>query len=88
MSKKRYTYTTRLITDKKVYCKYYILDNETLLNTEQIVTILNVQNDYIDYVTKERNLAYSKLEELEKENEILRNTYLKIPKGIRDVWKE
>lgn len=72
MTEKRYTYITRLITDRKGYYKDYILDNETLLNTEQIVTILNVQNDYIDYVTKERNLAYSKLKELEKENEKLK----------------
>lgn len=41
--------------------------------------MLNIQNDYIDYVTKERNLAYSELDnykekilELEKENEILK----------------
>lgn len=72
MSDKRYTYITRIITDKKAYSKYYILDNETLLNTEQVVRILNVQNDYIDYVTKERNVAYSKLDKLEKENEKLR----------------
>ena len=72
MTEKRYTYITRIITDRKGYCKDYILDNETLLNTEQIVTILNIQNDYIDYVTKERNLAYSKLKELEKENEKLK----------------
>lgn len=51
------------------------MDNETLLCTEQIVAILNAQNDYIDYVTKERNIAYNKLEnykekilELQKEN--------------------
>ena len=56
------------------------MDNETLLNIEQAVGILNAQNDYIDYMTKERNLAYSELDnykekilELEKENEILRN---------------
>lgn len=75
VNEKRFTYTTRLITDKKAYYKYYILDNETLLCTEQIVAILNAQNDYIDYVTKERNIAYNKLEnykekilELQKEN--------------------
>lgn len=72
---KRFTYTTRLITDKKAYYKYYILDNKTLLNIEQTVAMLNIQNDYIDYVTKERNLAYNKLNdckekilELQKEN--------------------
>ena len=79
MSEKRFTYTTRLITDKKAYYKYYILDNETLLNMEQTVAILNIQNDYIDCITKERNLAYRELDnykekvlELKKENEILK----------------
>ena len=79
MTEKRFTYTTRIITDKKGYCKDYIWDNETLLNTEQIVAILNEQKDYIDYVTKERNIACNKLDnykekiwELEKENDTLR----------------
>lgn len=74
MTEKRFTYTTRVITDKKGYSKDYIFDNETLLHTEQIVAILNAQADYIDYVTKERNLACNKLDnykekvwELEKE---------------------
>ena len=31
MSEKRFTYTTRIITDKKGYRKDYIWDKETLL---------------------------------------------------------
>lgn len=62
MSEKRFTYTTKIITDKKGYRKDYIWSNETLLNTEQIVAILNAQDEYIDYVTKERNLACNKLD--------------------------
>lgn len=52
---------------------------ETLLNMEQTVAILNIQNDYIDCIIKERNLAYrelynykEKVLELKKENEILK----------------
>lgn len=33
-------------------------------------------------------LSYVSCDEIKKQNEILRNAYLKIPKGIRDVWKE
>ena len=62
MNEKRFTYTTRIISDKKAYYKDYILDKETLLNTEQIVAILNAQDDYINYVTKERNIACNKLD--------------------------
>ena len=79
MTEKRFTYTTRIISDKKAYRKDYILDKETLLNTEQIVAILNTQNDYINYVTKERNIAYNKLDKLNDENKTLKkeNEYLR-----------
>ena len=72
MSEKRFIYTTRIITDKKGCCKDYIWDKGTLLHTGQVVAILNAQADYIDYVTKERNLACNKLDKLNDENKTLK----------------
>ena len=85
MSEKRFTYTTRIITDKKAYSKDYILDKETLLHTEQIVAILNQQDEYINYVTKERNLACNQLDnvydELDKALNVLEEIYEDYPKN-------
>ena len=87
MTEKRFTYTTMIITDKKGYCKDYIWDNETLLNTEQIVAILNAQDDYIDYVTKERNIAYNKLDKLNDENKTLKEENEQLKKQLEHYAK-
>ena len=87
MTEKRFTYTTMIITDKKGYCKDYIWDNETLLNTEQIVAILNAQDDYIDYVTKERNIAYNKLDKLNDENKTLKEENEQLKKQVEHYAK-
>ena len=46
-----------------------------------IIDLLNEQDEKINELKKEN-------ERLNNEIELLRNDYLKIPKGIRDVWKE
>ena len=86
MNEKRFTYTTRIISDKKAYYKDYILDKETLLNTEQIVRILNAQADYINYVTKERNLACNKLDKQQATIQSLQNEIDELKKDI-DIYK-
>lgn len=88
MSEKRFTYTTRIITDKKGYCKDYIWDDGTVLNTEQIVRILNAQADYIDYVTKERNLACNKLDKLNDENKTLKKENEWLRKELKGLNKK
>lgn len=75
----------------------YITDNGERLSEMEIVDLLNEQQDIIqqkDNQIKQLNLAiddllsYVSCDEIKKQNEILKKAYLKIPKGIRDVWKE
>ena len=88
MTEKRFTYSTRIITDTKGYCKDYIWDKGTLLHTEQIVAILNAQDDYIDYVTKERNLACNKLDKLNDENKTLKKENEWLRKELKGLNKK
>ena len=85
MSEKRFTYTTTIITDKKGYRKDYIWSNKTLLHTEQIVGILNEQDEYIDYVTKERNLACNKLDNYKEKIREQQATITKQDEEIRKL---
>ena len=88
MSEKRFIYTTRIITDKKGCCKDYIWDKGTLLHTGQVVAILNAQADYIDYVTKERNLACNKLDKLNDENKTLKKENEWLRKELKGLNKK
>ena len=62
---------------------YTIIDRKygRKLQMYEIIDLLNKQDERINEL-KEEN------ERLNNEIELLRNEYLKIPKGIRDVWKE
>lgn len=62
---------------------YTIIDRKygRKLQMYEIIDLLNKQDERINEL-KEEN------ERLNNEIELLRNDYLKIPKGIRDVWKE
>ena len=62
---------------------YTIIDRKygRKLQMYEIIDLLNEQDERINEL-KEEN------ERLNNEIELLRNDYLKIPKGIRDVWKE
>ena len=62
---------------------YTIIDRKygRKLQMYEIINLLNKQDERINEL-KEEN------ERLNNEIELLRNDYLKIPKGIRDVWKE
>lgn len=62
---------------------YTIIDRKygRKLQMYEIIDLLNEQDEKINEL-KEEN------ERLNNEIELLRNDYLKIPKGIRDVWKE
>ena len=54
---------------------------EKQYNIVEQIDLLNEQDEKINELKKEN-------ERLNNEIELLRNDYLKIPKGIRDVWKE
>lgn len=62
---------------------YTIIDRKygRKLQMYEIIDLLNKQDERINEL-KEEN------ERLNNEIKLLRNDYLKIPKGIRDVWKE
>ena len=62
---------------------YTIIDRKygRKLQMYEIIDLLNKQDERINELKKEN-------ERLNNEIELLRNDYLKIPKGIRDVWKE
>lgn len=62
---------------------YTIIDRKygRKLQMYEIIDLLNEQDEKINELKKEN-------ERLNNEIELLRNDYLKIPKGIRDVWKE
>ena len=62
---------------------YTIIDRKygRKLQMYEIIDLLNKQDEKINEL-KEEN------ERLNNEIELLKNDYLKIPKGIRDVWKE
>lgn len=88
--KKKYLYEHSMFWECNDGCKCQILEDD-------VVDLLNKQQDIIqqkDNQIKQMNLAiddllsYVSCDEIKKQNEILRNAYLKIPKGIRDVWKE
>ena len=62
---------------------YTIIDRKygRKLQMYEIINLLNEQDEKINELKKEN-------ERLNNEIKLLRNDYLKIPKGIRDVWKE
>lgn len=87
---KKYLYEYSMFWECNDGCKCQILEDD-------VVDLLNKQQDIIqqkDNQIKQLNLviddllSYVSCDEIKKQNEILRNAYLKIPKGIRDVWKE
>lgn len=62
---------------------YSIIDrkNGRKLQAYEIIDLLNEQDDEINELKKEN-------ERKDNEIESLRKVYLKIPKGIREVWKD
>ena len=69
---------------------YQIIDRENgrKLQAYEIIDLLNELNDENKELKKENKSLRKEHERQNNEIKLLREAYSKIPKGIREVWKE